>query len=168
MFRISKIPIIESNSQLKLKINPDNICCFVYQRYQLLKAIHNLLRGRNRIWWLFRISKIPIIESNSQLFLCELQLIAGCFVYQRYQLLKAIHNTIKKTINMYWLFRISKIPIIESNSQRSAYVNPNTIGCFVYQRYQLLKAIHNACDGVDGVSELFRISKIPIIESYSQ
>ena len=93
----------------------------------------------------------------------------SCFVYQRYQLLKAIHNSkgMLKTLNWvvsyikdtnYWkqfttsclvsgrlgkLFRISKIPIIESNSQLNCLWLSGRCGCFVYQRYQLLKAIHN-------------------------
>ena len=195
MFRISKIPIIESNSQLIDRGTDTFFGCFVYQRYQLLKAIHNIplqIRFLDMVvsyikdtnYWkqfttqfpeyfqnllLFRISKIPIIESNSQRYFLLIDWIASCFVYQRYQLLKAIHNFSNNTEKLlrvvsyikdtnYWkqfttldrsgqsnrkLFRISKIPIIESNSQHDKENDKYVLGCFVYQRYQLLKAIHN-------------------------
>ncbi len=41
------------------------------------------------------------------------------------------------------MFRISKIPIFESNSQRELEVYSKTLGCSESQRYQFSKAIHN-------------------------
>ena len=146
----------------------DNVVSYIKDTnyWKQFTTAQGLLARENK---LFRISKIPIIESNSQQVYKFLRDIGCCFVYQRYQLLKAIHNSfcffvvhlfvvsyIKDT--NYWkqfttglkcenipslLFRISKIPIIESNSQRDRPVLFEFRSCFVYQRYQLLKAIHN-------------------------
>ena len=41
---------------------------------------------------LFRISKIQTFESNSQLYAFNVKYAEGCSEYQRYKLLKAIHN----------------------------------------------------------------------------
>ena len=166
---VSKILFIESNSQL----NEDNknvlICCCWYQRYCLLKAIHNLGISRIVSEMLLLVSKILFIESNSQHFYASVQLFHCCCWYQRYCLLKAIHNSwltmcrlitvvvgIKDTV--YWkqfttpvlrkqqwslLLLVSKILFIESNSQPVIFISDETSGCCWYQRYCLLKAIHN-------------------------
>ena len=92
LFRISKIQFFESNSQQFSGTCFKNSGCSEYQRYNFLKAIHNILvpfriRGwvvqniKDTIFWkqfttqnplskwhplLFRISKIQFFESNSQ------------------------------------------------------------------------------------------------------
>ena len=118
---------------------------------------------------LFRISKISTFESNSQPVPCKPTIKNGCSEYQRYQLLRAIHNKEAsrhncngvvpniKDIN-FWeqfttsigdaivsgeLFRISKISTFESNSQLLFLLFAPRRGCSEYQRYQLLRAIHN-------------------------
>ena len=169
LFRISKISTFESNSQLAPAENIEPKGCSEYQRYQLLRAIHNCIfffyhdaivvpnikdinfweqfTTSTSHWWaanvLFRISKISTFESNSQLFLCHLIFPPCCSEYQRYQLLRAIHNRRGLHTIIYRLFRISKISTFESNSQRRAMVRPLTVCCSEYQRYQLLRAIHN-------------------------
>ena len=93
----------------------------------------------------------------------------SCSEYQRYNFLKAIHNSstpvmgmemvvqnIKDTI--FWkqfttsfigyvyvlpLFRISKIQFFESNSQLNVWGLSVYECCSEYQRYNFLKAIHN-------------------------
>ncbi len=92
---------------------------------------------------LFRISKIQIFESNSQqLFNCD-NLDLSCSEYQRYKFLKAIHNPYKSNRKSIPLFRISKIQIFESNSQRIGAFFQTVRSCSEYQRYKFLKAIHN-------------------------
>ena len=195
MLRISKIQTFESNSQLKPYYYLKNKGCSEYQRYKLLKAIHNLevymiclqfvaqnIKDTN--FWkqfttpgdgtrenglLLRISKIQTFESNSQpdedicrMFLC-------CSEYQRYKLLKAIHNNFNRAMEAvkvaqnikdtnFWkqftttpastrryllLLRISKIQTFESNSQHQSNMISAASRCSEYQRYKLLKAIHN-------------------------
>ena len=169
--------------------------CSEYQRYQLLRAIHNKnnwgatniwvvpnikdinfweqftteMSERSLYWLLFRISKISTFESNSQQYFTSVTNAVGCSEYQRYQLLRAIHNSCSevksnnpvvpniKDIN-FWeqfttprmtaipraaLFRISKISTFESNSQPCTLPTLKNKGCSEYQRYQLLRAIHN-------------------------
>ena len=169
---------------------------------------------------LFRISKISTFESNSQLCFSSLLFAYSCSEYQRYQLLRAIHNRLRikdgvgnvvpniKDIN-FWeqfttkthvchksnqLFRISKISTFESNSQREKRFIYLFSRCSEYQRYQLLRAIHNwKCKSylgwlvVPNIKDinfweqfttwsmtslfscvLFRISKISTFESNSQ
>ena len=169
---------------------------------------------------LFRISKISTFESNSQHGETSIKNSGRCSEYQRYQLLRAIHNHIShlsypktvvpniKDINFWeqfttrqgWkrprnsLFRISKISTFESNSQHYQLLPLYLQSCSEYQRYQLLRAIHNAapiaieltivvpnikdinfweqfttgpdCDWIN--YWLFRISKISTFESNSQ
>jgi len=169
LFRISKIQTFASNSQPNVKPSILTPCCSEYQRYKLLRAIHN----RNLlIFWelyvvqnikdtnfceqfttiilkfvvfnpLFRISKIQTFASNSQPFSISKSKALSCSEYQRYKLLRAIHNSLRwwyaslyvvqniKDTNFCeqfttrnavvcfreWLFRISKIQTFASNSQ---------------------------------------------------
>ena len=194
LFRISKISTFESNSQPKLYYSLLIVCCSEYQRYQLLRAIHNRTSSCSIISLLFRISKISTFESNSQQ---DLQLFDNFVVVPN---IKDINFWEQFTTNSscsiisFMLFRISKISTFESNSQLlikclSAYGR-----CSEYQRYQLLRAIHN-CFGwqisyswvVPNIKDinfweqfttllklqhlrlrLFRISKISTFESNSQ
>ena len=169
LFRISKISTFESNSQLILRYSIFPICCSEYQRYQLLRAIHNAIELNPHFSALFRISKISTFESNSQQIYREIIRKSCCSEYQRYQLLRAIHNDTWwdwngysvvpniKDINFweqfttsarpiclaYLLFRISKISTFESNSQLLSKASRMLLCCSEYQRYQLLRAIHN-------------------------
>ena len=118
LFRISKISTFESNSQHVEPYDLPEKGCSEYQRYQLLRAIHNLYRwfrrwrkvvpnikdinfweqfttylnSINEVSKLFRISKISTFESNSQPLLGGMYQSFCCSEYQRYQLLRAIHN----------------------------------------------------------------------------
>ena len=49
MFRISKIQFFESNSQHVLIFIKNQLCCSEYQRYNFLKAIHNLRLARRHL-----------------------------------------------------------------------------------------------------------------------
>ena len=119
LFRISKISTFESNSQHATTPYTWHVSCSEYQRYQLLRAIHNGIPHKEEAMvGLFRISKISTFESNSQ------HLLSGI-------------------ISGRMLFRISKISTFESNSQQYKEREIITTGCSEYQRYQLLRAIHN-------------------------
>ena len=169
LFRISKISTFESNSQHKRGGNRPIVCCSEYQRYQLLRAIHNMYQMAHYLplvvpnikdinFWeqfttgetitikriqLFRISKISTFESNSQQNVYDFENASCCSEYQRYQLLRAIHNTITtqclrgcvvpniKDINFWEQFTTMQSPA------------PKLLSCSEYQRYQLLRAIHN-------------------------
>ena len=200
LFRISKISTFESNSQRPWLMLVWFFSCSEYQRYQLLRAIHNMVVPIRLYHMLFRISKISTFESNSQPVVRPGGVFEGCSEYQRYQLLRAIHNGLRphpprqavvpniKDINFweqfttglrphpppasvvpnikdinFWeqftttilfiwsllmLFRISKISTFESNSQPLPIAIELTIGCSEYQRYQLLRAIHNTFLGI--------------------
>ena len=178
LFRISKISTFESNSQPNWIQVARCYRCSEYQRYQLLRAIHNPFLCLKAYLKLFRISKISTFESNSQPMRNSFQTQSCCSEYQRYQLLRAIHNEYPryafdffvvpniKDIN-FWeqfttkshersyrlsLFRISKISTFESNSQQKSMLSRSLIRCSEYQRYQLLRAIHNLCYPVVGWS----------------
>ena len=66
------------------------------------------------------------------------------------------------------MFRISKIQFFESNSQHQFEGGSSTGCCSEYQRYNFLKAIHNATARACHLHRLFRISKIQFFESNSQ
>jgi len=118
LFRISKISTFESNSQLVAIYRLGGMSCSEYQRYQLLRAIHN-----HQTRWI----KHRIVVPN----------------------IKDINFWEQFTTSMYWksaiylLFRISKISTFESNSQRAYMSYRGHDCCSEYQRYQLLRAIHN-------------------------
>ena len=221
MLLISKIPHFESNSQLVKVANSIGTSCYWYQRYLILKAIHNynslFLRSHNVVtdikdtsfwkqfttkggkdrWYhlLLLISKIPHFESNSQHIVTYKELedmllliskiphfesnsqrryhsyssVFCCYWYQRYLILKAIHNSVSSSASFsrvvtdikdtsFWkqfttsprrltldklLLLISKIPHFESNSQLQRNPIAPSLCCYWYQRYLILKAIHN-------------------------
>ena len=220
LFRISKIQTFESNSQLTYDVYFPVLCCSEYQRYKLLKAIHNTpekdVKGKDVVQNIKDTNFWKQFTTNIK-FLCTN---FGCSEYQRYKLLKAIHNSFLNSTSLlivvqnikdtnFWkqfttitfityflklLFRISKIQTFESNSQRYADNKKRKLGCSEYQRYKLLKAIHNdivmfsivfiVVQNIkdtnfwkqfttwNGTSKyqtvLFRISKIQTFESNSQ
>ena len=169
LLRISKIQTFESNSQPLWTSNSFADSCSEYQRYKLLKAIHNPPQMKKlprrvaqnikdtNFWKQFTTFRVVEV-----LFFC-------CSEYQRYKLLKAIHNSSLSNSNKdavaqnikdtnFWkqfttaafrysgvkgLLRISKIQTFESNSQQIFTPISHTARCSEYQRYKLLKAIHN-------------------------
>ena len=192
---ISKIPHFESNSQPLIEFLSKMYRCYWYQRYLILKAIHNnhssidpwthvVTDIKDTSFWkqfttvanpdqpvvlLLLISKIPHFESNSQQNSEEVNASLRCYWYQRYLILKAIHNchtplqfhqqvvtdikdtsfwkqfttAMRKLSEMRGLLLISKIPHFESNSQQEYRSSMERLGCYWYQRYLILKAIHN-------------------------
>ena len=166
---ISKIPHFESNSQLS---SANLICHSVVTDIKdtsFWKQFTTDEEGYRVYRELLLISKIPHFESNSQQSSSPSTIISGCYWYQRYLILKAIHNAVpnggyrhyvvtdikdtsfwKQFTTHIWkwtdgckLLLISKIPHFESNSQHNTgwvYVSGC---CYWYQRYLILKAIHN-------------------------
>ena len=144
--------------------------------------------------WLFRISKIQTFESNSQhlIIMDESQNVVQNIKDTNFW--KQFTTLVKKSRFVSELFRISKIQTFESNSQRNCLIIYNQESCSEYQRYKLLKAIHNDCGKwififfvVQNIKDtnfwkqfttlmsmlvminmLFRISKIQTFESNSQ
>jgi len=86
---------------------------------------------------LFRISKISTFESNSQPLLGGMYQSFCCSEYQRYQLLRAIHNTQIETEFSTKLFRISKISTFESNSQQNGRGPVNGCRCSEYRKHPI-------------------------------
>ena len=194
MFRISKISTFESNSQQEDWGQSDVKCCSEYQRYQLLRAIHNQsLHFLHQSKVVPNIKDINFWEQFTTIY-CATLPSTSCSEYQRYQLLRAIHNRLLARQNCYkvvpnikdinfWeqfttanfmmkferkLFRISKISTFESNSQHTHFGSLSIGSCSEYQRYQLLRAIHNSSSWILMPRKLFRISKISTFESNSQ
>ena len=89
------------------------------------------------------VSKILNSESNSQQSNWVLFAWVCCCWYQRYWILKAIHNSIMYCFHQSELLLVSKILNSESNSQRLNYSALKKHSCCWYQRYWILKAIHN-------------------------
>ena len=122
------------------------------------------------VYLLFIKSKIQFFESKSQPNFNALSCISCCLSSQRYNFLKANHNSLPRTPNneavvyqvkdtIFWkqittlchghrttrlLFIKSKIQFFESKSQRICASSSNTLGCLSSQRYNFLKANHNS------------------------
>ena len=118
LFRISKIQIFESKSQLRGFLNLKTICCSEYQRYKFLKANHNAF---------LLLSHLETVVQN----------------IKDTNFWKQITTTPQKTSGRKPLFRISKIQIFESKSQQFDNVRSHVLSCLSDQRYNFLKANHN-------------------------
>ena len=119
LFIKSKIQFFESKSQLLSTSSKTSFCCLSSQRYNFLKANHNIpIEGTdckivvyqvkdtifwkqittkrtrwNNLWRLFIKSKIQFFESKSQLLPIIINPSDGCLSSQRYNFLKANHNS---------------------------------------------------------------------------
>ncbi len=168
MFRISKISTFESNSQPRGSCRLSFLRCSEYQRYQLLRAIHNTQQTIPCLLYVVpNIKDINFWEQFTTSFGGQISY-SCCSEYQRYQLLRAIHNAKFAFKFKAALFRISKISTFESNSQHVLWWQFGQTSCSEYQRYQLLRAIHNKPPPHKNLDLLFRISKISTFESNSQ
>ena len=115
---VSKILNSESNSQHAALLTHNIYCCCWYQRYWILKAIHN---GSA----LYSIRWVVVVGIKDTEFWKQFTTRTGSSRYKRTLLL------------------VSKILNSESNSQR-AIQRPMKLNCCCwYQRYWILKAIHN-------------------------
>ena len=94
---------------------------------------------------LFIKSKIQFFESKSQLVWFLANLLYRCLSSQRYNFLKANHNTHVSKILFFWLFIKSKIQFFESKSQHRPTRYLIEQSCLSSQRYNFLKANHNYC-----------------------
>ena len=195
LFIKSKIQFFESKSQRCSEPIVGGLCCLSSQRYNFLKANHNkwtpwiirlevVYQVKDTIFWkqittapngmildplLFIKSKIQFFESKSQLKTYTMKKENSCLSSQRYNFLKANHNSVvqrckincvvyqvKDTI--FWkqittgiivsnlwglLFIKSKIQFFESKSQLCFHGLPKCVRCLSSQRYNFLKANHN-------------------------
>ena len=195
LFIKSKIQFFESKSQHRVCVPGSHLSCLSSQRYNFLKANHNtsmllianqvvVYQVKDTIFWkqittniyklsiqklLFIKSKIQFFESKSQLEGDATAEHAGCLSSQRYNFLKANHNSqisdlkqqnvvyqVKDTI--FWkqittwcavqserrmLFIKSKIQFFESKSQQRVDDEEEEERCLSSQRYNFLKANHN-------------------------
>ena len=125
LFIRSKIQFFESKSQRKSNCSLSKFGCLSDQRYNFLKANHNTASAtlspflvvyqiKDTIFWkqittilinrvahtlLFIRSKIQFFESKSQRYLIMAGVFSSCLSDQRYNFLKANHNSKTKTLN---------------------------------------------------------------------
>ena len=92
---------------------------------------------------MFIKSKIQFFESKSQHFVEVSNAAISCLSSQRYNFLKANHNSVFLYKFKHQLFIKSKIQFFESKSQPVLSVDCITICCLSSQRYNFLKANHN-------------------------
>ena len=142
--------------------------CLSDQRYNFLKANHNYSDNEQVIKLLFIRSKIQFFESKSQLWCWTIQKIICCLSDQRYNFLKANHNSSRELYATCRLFIRSKIQFFESKSQPTSPIFTTTDSCLSDQRYNFLKANHNRLYLPAFLFRLFIRSKIQFFESYSQ
>ena len=195
LFLMSKIRTYESNSQLWyafqdfaevvpdvkdtnlweqfttcMTVSRSTTCCSWCQRYELMRAIHNLTtdaRNEHRVvpdvkdtnLWeqfttssstlnvsrgLFLMSKIRTYESNSQ---------PQSLIEKRYIVVPDVKDTnlweqfttaIRCSARRPALFLMSKIRTYESNSQHPQRWRNRRVRCSWCQRYELMRAIHNS------------------------
>jgi len=150
LFIKSKIQFFESKSQL-IEVLINNIfSCLSSQRYNFLKANHNILVFSWLIYMLFIKSKIQFFESKSQRASAAYYVACSCLSSQRYNFLKANHNVLIWVKNNRRLFIKSKIQFFESKSQQNNVWQITVLSCLSSQRYNFLKANHNIIDRLIG------------------
>ena len=115
---VSKILNSESNSQPKACIASREVSCCWYQRYWILKAIHN----------------------NVLMYSGELTVVVGI---KDTEFWKQFTTNCSNETGLYTLLLVSKILNSESNSQHNKEDHFTNGCCCWYQRYWILKAIHN-------------------------
>ncbi len=170
LFIGSKIQFSESKSQRTSRISLVLVSCLSVQRYNFLKANHNLRHTVLYSYWLFIGSKIQFSESKSQRCYSGINHCSCCLSVQRYNFLKANHNIFSLLFSyfkvvyrfkdtIFWkqittlcpglkfpesLFIGSKIQFSESKSQRCGCSVVYKQCCLSVQRYNFLRANHNA------------------------
>ena len=118
LFIKSKIQFFESKSQLTLGASTTKIGCLSSQRYNFLKANHNVVSGTPTI-------NIVVYQVKDTIFWKQITT-------------NAANNVLSES-----LFIKSKIQFFESKSQPTSCLTANAFSCLSSQRYNFLKANHN-------------------------
>ena len=118
LFIKSKIQFFESKSQRICASSSNTLGCLSSQRYNFLKANHNMLSKAVK-------SVIVVYQVKDTIFW------------------KQITTSVSSIVTVSQLFIKSKIQFFESKSQRICASSSNTLGCLSSQRYNFLKANHN-------------------------
>ena len=169
LFIKSKIQFFESKSQLAKHLTREPMSCLSSQRYNFLKANHNLLHLlHNRRLVVYQVKDTIFWKQITTYCIFNIPTI-GCLSSQRYNFLKANHNQKRVAINypfvvyqvkdtIFWkqittycifyvttiaLFIKSKIQFFESKSQHYLILSTEKLSCLSSQRYNFLKANHN-------------------------
>ena len=149
MLLVSKILNSESNSQPAFLLSKRMFCCCWYQRYWILKAIHN--RWREVYLRALVVVGIKDTEFWKQFTTCLAysKRSNSCCWYQRYWILKAIHNTL--LVMAFCNTVVVGIKDTEFWKQFTTHYPPlrKPDRCCWYQRYWILKAIHNICEPIE-------------------
>ena len=143
LFIKSKIQFFESKSQLYIIIAMEHIVVYQVKDTIFWKQITTQCKGWRWCQMLFIKSKIQFFESKSQLQTVDLNEKISCLSSQRYNFLKANHNTNYLMPEKFMLFIKSKIQFFESKSQQPIVGLEPTTCCLSSQRYNFLKANHN-------------------------
>ena len=132
--------------------------CLSDQRYNFLKANHNLLLLYFSIFRLFIRSKIQFFESKSQpIGFCWLPVL-GCLSDQRYNFLKANHNPLLCGLRLCCVVYQIKDTIFWKQITTLFWHNIWFLCCLSDQRYNFLKANHNRIPIVEwDVSVVYQI-----------
>ena len=143
MFIKSKIQFFESKSQQNMHVVYIFLRCLSSQRYNFLKANHNYKTDAICSILVVYQVKDTIFWKQITTMLILLPYYQGCLSSQRYNFLKANHNTLSLALVLCVLFIKSKIQFFESKSQLIWFVSLPSFCCLSSQRYNFLKANHN-------------------------
>ena len=194
LFIRSKIQFFESKSQQILPLEKYGMCCLSDQRYNFLKANHNISTNVLLIFQVVYQIKDTIFWKQITTTLFKFAWLLGCLSDQRYNFLKANHNPIDAECSLklvvyqikdtiFWkqittramtvhsqavLFIRSKIQFFESKSQRSRHVfRPGQV-VYLIKDTIFWKQITTTCPTLPRRWRLFIRSKIQFFESKSQ
>ena len=118
LFLMSKIRTYESNSQPTSLLPTSKVCCSWCQRYELMRAIHNIVLAL-----VIQQTVVPDVKDTN--------------LWEQFTTLPSLHRYSRK------LFLMSKIRTYESNSQLVYLFDIFQVCCSWCQRYELMRAIHN-------------------------
>ena len=168
LFIRSKIQFFESKSQPILIFTNTPVCCLSDQRYNFLKANHNLplpkrsppkvvYQIKDTIFWK-QITTMSLISSSFH----------RCLSDQRYNFLKANHNIFAPFTKLVKVVYQIKDTIFWKQITTLLPYWGCCQCCLSDQRYNFLKANHNRKESHPFYSWLFIRSKIQFFESKSQ
>ena len=143
MFRISKIYNYESNSQrtvncIDMKGDVQNI-----KDIQLWKQFTTILVTSSQMLWCSEYQRYTIMKAIHNRCCCHVFI---CFDVQNIKDIQLWKQFTTARLACMWeirMFRISKIYNYESNSQQYHQKGQKRYRCSEYQRYTIMKAIHN-------------------------
>ena len=142
--------------------------CIQYDKDTILKAIYNRSPFFYLVARLYSVWQRYNFESNLQLRRDPSFYLLCCIQYDKDTILKAIYNSLPKSILLSMLYSVWQRYNFESNLQLLAVAVVNPHSCIQYDKDTILKAIYNllVVTGI-GAAAVFSMTKIQFWKQFT-